>query len=59
MKSIRKHASRFVYVLALVGLLFVTVPRVQAQHDGDHDQDDLFNPAPCDFNDTFYRETAS
>lgn len=56
MKSIRKHASRFVYVLALVGLMFVAVPRMQAQHDGDHDADDLFNPAPCDFNDTFYRE---
>lgn len=56
MKSTRNFASGLVYVLATVGLLFVTVPNMQAQHDGDHDADDLFNPAPCDFNDTFYRE---
>jgi hypothetical protein len=56
MKTIRNFTSRLVYVLVLVGLLLVAVPRVQAQHDGNHDADDLFNPAPCDFNDTFYQE---
>lgn len=56
MKSIRNFAARFAYVLAVCGLLFVAAPRLQAQHDGDHDADDLFNPAPCDFSDTFYRD---
>ena len=49
MKSIRNHASRFVYVLALVGLLCIGVPKLFAQAGN-------FNLAPCDFNDTFYKE---
>ena len=56
MKSAQNFASRFVYILVLVGLLFVAVPRMQAQHDGDQDADDLFNPPPCDFSDKFYAE---
>jgi len=56
MKSTRDYASHFVYLLVLIGLLFVAVPRMQAQHDGDQDADDKFNPGPCDFNDTFYEE---
>ena len=57
MKSTAKHASRFVYILALAGLMFVAVPRVTAQQDAPTiigDADDKFNPAPCDFSDTFY-----
>src|SRR5258708_26145092 len=54
MKSTRKYASRFVYVLALVGLMFVAVARMAAQGDGNGDADDKFNPGPCDFSDTFY-----
>lgn len=56
MKSIRKQAARFVYVLALFGLLFVGVPRLLAQADGGTDADDTFNPPPCDFSDQFYRD---
>jgi hypothetical protein len=59
MKSIRKHASLFVSVLALVGLLFLSVPKLAAQQDAPPavgDADDNFNPAPCDFNDTFYKD---
>jgi len=57
MKSTRKYASRFVYLLALAGLLFVMVPRMAAQSDSDNnDADDKFNPAPCDFSDTFYAD---
>jgi hypothetical protein len=59
MKSIRKHASLYVTVLALVGLLFLAVPNLVAQQDAPPiigDADDKFNPAPCDFNDTFYQD---
>ncbi len=57
MKSIRKHASPFVTVLALAGLLFLAVPKMAAQQDAPPivgDADDTFNPPPCDFSDTFY-----
>jgi hypothetical protein len=59
MKSIRKHASLFVAVLALVGLLFLAVPKLAAQQDAPPiggDADDTFNPPPCDFSDTFYKD---
>jgi hypothetical protein len=59
MKSIRKHASLYVTVLALVGLLFLAVPNLAAQQDAPPaigDADDKFNPAPCDFSDTFYKD---
>jgi hypothetical protein len=59
MKSIRKHASLYVTVLALVGLLFLAVPNLAAQQDAPPaigDADDKFNPPPCDFNDTFYKD---
>lgn len=59
MKSIRKHASFWVGVLALAGLLFLAAPKMVAQQDAPPiggDADDTFNPPPCDFNDTFYRD---
>jgi hypothetical protein len=59
MKSIRKHASFYVTVLALVGLLFLAVPKLAAQQDAPPaigDADDNFNPPPCDFSDTFYQD---
>jgi hypothetical protein len=56
MKSIRKHAYLFVSVLAVVGLLFLAVPKAVAQQDGNGDADDKFNPPPCDFNDQFYAD---
>jgi hypothetical protein len=56
MKSIGKHAYLFVTVLALVGLLFLAVPKAVAQQDNNGDADDKFNPPPCDFNDQFYAD---
>jgi hypothetical protein len=59
MKSIRKHASLFVAVLALVGLLFLAVPKLAAQEDAPPiggDADDNFNPPPCDFSNQFYAD---
>ena len=59
MKSIRKRASLSVTVLALVGLFFMAVPKMAAQQDAPPiggDADDTFNPPPCDFSDTFYRD---
>ncbi|HEY6248967.1 MAG TPA: hypothetical protein VI685_03340 [Candidatus Angelobacter sp.] len=57
MKGIGKHASLFVAVLALLGLLFLAVPKAAAQQDAPPiggDADDTFNPPPCDFSDQFY-----
>ena len=59
MKSAAKYASLFVYLLALVGLLFVGVPNLLAQQDRPPiigDADDTFNPPPCDYNDIFYQD---
>ena len=59
MKGIGKYASLFVAVFALMGVLFLTVPRVAAQQDGKPsggDADDNFNPPPCDFTDQFYND---
>jgi hypothetical protein len=54
MKSTRRYSV--ICALAMVGFLFMAVPRALAQHDGDQDADDLINPPPCDFSDTFYGE---
>jgi hypothetical protein len=59
MKGIGKHASLFVTVLALAGLLFLVVPKAAAQQDAPPiggDADDTFNPPPCDFSDQFYAD---
>lgn len=59
MKGIGKYASLFVTVLALVGLMFLTVPKATAQQDGPPiggDADDTFNPPPCDYNNQFYAD---
>jgi hypothetical protein len=59
MKSIRKHASVWVTLLALAGMLFLAVPKLAAQQDAPPiggDADDTFNPPPCDYNDTFYKD---
>lgn len=62
MKGIGKYASLFVAVFALMGFLFLTVPRVAAQQDAPPpsslggDADDNFNPPPCDFTDQFYND---
>jgi hypothetical protein len=59
MKGIRKHASLFVTILALAGLLFLAVPKAAAQQDAPPiggDADDTFNPPPCDFSDQFYAD---
>jgi hypothetical protein len=59
MKNAPKYVSRFVYPLALAGLLFLPVPKVAAQQDSPPiigDADDNFNPPPCDYNDTFYKD---
>lgn len=59
MKSTQKYAVRFVYVMALVALLFVAIPRITAQADAppsSGDADDNFNPPPCDFTDQFYND---
>lgn len=59
MKLSQKYAVRFVYVMVLVALLFVAIPRITAQQDAPPsigDADDNFNPPPCDFSDTFYMD---
>jgi len=63
MKSTSKYASRFVYLLALAGLLFLAIPNLAAQGVGPQDAppaignaDDNFNPPPCDFSDQFYAD---
>ena len=59
MKSAQKYASRFVYMLAFVALLFVAVPKITAQQDeppSSGGADDNFNPPPCDYSDTFYQD---
>jgi hypothetical protein len=60
MKNAPKYASRFVYLLALAGLMFFAVPaKLAAQQDSPPstgDADDNFNPPPCDYNDIFYKD---
>ena len=59
MKSALKYTSRLVYILALVGLVFFAAPKAVAQQDSPPiigDADDNFNPPPCDYNDTFYKD---
>src|SRR5215469_13534878 len=56
MKGVRAYASVFFTALAIVGLLLLMVAASWAQQDGDGNADDSFNPPPCDYNDTFYRD---
>lgn len=59
MKGIREQASLIVTILALLGIMFLTVPKIAAQQDSPPaigDADDNFNPPPCDYNDTFYTD---
>jgi len=59
MKNARKYVSRFVYPLALAGLLFLPVPKLAAQQDSPPstgNTDDNFNPPPCDYKDAFYMD---
>jgi hypothetical protein len=59
MKSIRKGALLCFETMALAGLLLTAAPRLTAQQDRPPsigDADDNFNTAPCDFNDTFYKD---
>jgi len=59
MKAIGKYASLFATVLALMGLLFLAVPKAAAQQDAPPpggDADDTFNPPPCDFSNQFYAD---
>jgi hypothetical protein len=59
MKGTRKYASLSVTVLALVGLMFLAVPKAAAQQDGPPgggDADDTFNPPQCDYSDQFYAD---
>jgi hypothetical protein len=59
MKSTSKYALLFACLLALAGLLFLAVPNLAAQQDAPPvigDADDNFNPPPCDYNDTFYKD---
>lgn len=54
MNTARKPAWILATALAFAGLLFLMAPKSWAQQDGNGDADDLFNPPPCDYNDTFY-----
>jgi hypothetical protein len=56
MKNTRKLTLRFVYSLALGALLFLPAQKLAAQQDLNGDADDKFNPPPCDYNDTFYKD---
>jgi len=50
----RRYIPSCLTALVIVGLIFMSVPRLSAQSDGDHDADDKFNPPPFDFSDAFY-----
>jgi hypothetical protein len=59
MKSISQRALLYFETMALAGLLLTAAPRLAAQQDSPPsigDADDKFNPAPCDFNDIFYKD---
>jgi hypothetical protein len=59
MKGIGKHASLFVTVLALGGLIFLAVPKAAAQQDGPTSSaapGNTFNPPPCDYSNQFYAD---
>src|SRR5215475_12293919 len=49
MKSTQKHTSLLVAGFAVMGVLFLGVPRASAQSG-------TFNPPPCDYSDTFYQD---
>jgi hypothetical protein len=59
MKSTVKQASLFVTALALLGLLFLGMPRLAAQQTGPPilgGANNNFNPPPCDYTDQFYQD---
>jgi len=56
MNTARKKVWILATVLVFAGLFFLMVPYSSAQQDGNGDADDLFNPPPCDYNDTFYMD---
>ena len=56
MKNIRTHASLYVIALALIGQLLTAVPTPAAAQDATLNGSVKFNPPPCDFKDTFYRD---
>src|ERR1700723_1773997 len=59
MNGIGKYAWLLITALAVVGLMFLAVPKAAAQQDGPPiggDADDTFNPPPCDYNDQFYAD---
>ena len=56
MKNIPVHASLFVMALALLGLPLLGAPAVATAQDVAAASHGNFNPPPCDYNDTFYRD---
>ena len=56
MNIARKQAWILAMTFAFAGVLFLLAPNSLAQQDGNGDADDLYNPPPCDYNDTFYTD---
>jgi len=56
MKTIHKGATRYVIALALLGLPLLATPGPAAAQDVAAASTANFNPPPCDYNDTFYRD---
>ena len=56
MKTAKKQAWILAMTFAFAGVLFLLAPNSWAQQDGNGDADDLYNPPPCDYNDTFYKD---
>jgi hypothetical protein len=59
MKTIREHTSVVVVaVMAMMGLVFLTVPNLAASQTATPAVSGAaaFNPPPCDYNDTFYKD---
>jgi hypothetical protein len=58
MRNIREHSLRVVYAaLAMMGLTFLAVTdSAMAQQAPTASATNTFNPPPCDFNDTFYKD---
>ena len=58
MKTLREQTSRGVVVMAMMGLAFLTVPILAAAQTPTPAVTGAaaFNPPPCDYNDTFYKD---
>jgi hypothetical protein len=58
MRTIREHSPRVVYAaVAMMGLTFLAVTdSAMAQQASAASPTNTFNPPPCDFNDTFYKD---